>query len=145
MDVRTFLLGRGEFKSSQEIIEIVARSDAFDPSVERVADAEALLMFQTSKQQTWLVATHARLYCVLDDLNKGSTRVQWSLPADKLVANSSVVAEVSVGSKTDKTGLLRIGERRNWLFTKRLFATKGIEAAVRDLIARHMLDERQAS
>jgi hypothetical protein len=141
--VREFLLGRDEFKTADEIIEIVRNSPYFDPQREDTAHAEALLIFQTSKQQTWLVATQARLYCVLDDLCKSFTRVQWSIPIEKLVANGEVTIPITTSDKTWKTGRLNIGERRNWLFSKKLFTSEPIESRVRNLIARQMLQEEE--
>src|SRR5258706_6174623 len=123
MDIRKFFLGTDEFKSPEEIIELIRTSDQFDAPQEDTAGAEALLVFQTSKQQTWLVATRARLYCVLDDLNKSFTRVQWSISADKLIANGQVAVQISASDKTERTGRLNIGDHRNWLFSKKLFPT----------------------
>lgn len=139
--VREFLLGRDEFKTADQIIEIVAKSPFFDPQREDTAHAEALLIFQTSKQQTWLVATQAQLYCVLDDLGKSFTRVQWAVPKEKLVADGKITVPISTSDKTEKTGRLNIGERRNWLFSKKLFTSEPIESSVRSLIAHQMLSE----
>ena len=49
MALREFLLGRGEFKTADQIIEVVREHSAFDPQREDAAEAEALLIFQTSK------------------------------------------------------------------------------------------------
>jgi hypothetical protein len=140
MDLNRFLFGRGSFKSAEEIIGLVARHDSFDRTREDAASAGALVIFQTSKQQTWLIATRAHLYCVLDDLNKAFTRVQWTMPAETIVASGNVIVPISTLDKTEKTGLLTIGDRRRWLYTKRLFAPEGIEARIRSLISTHMLN-----
>ena len=89
MDLRKFFLGRGELKSPIEIIAAIRESPDFDPRKEDIADAEALLIFQTSKQQTWLVATRTRLYCVLDDLRRSFRPVRWSLGAERLTETGS--------------------------------------------------------
>lgn len=136
MDIRKFFLGRDEFKSPSEIIELLSTSKDFNAQEEDITAAEALLLFQTSKQQTWLVATRARLYCVLDDLNKSFTRVQWTMPAEKLVLSEDVTAEISTHDKSEKTGLLSIGDRHNWLFSKKLFPAEDLPDKVRTLIAR---------
>ena len=144
MALREFLLGRGEFKTADQIIEVVREHSAFNPQREDAAEAEALLIFQTSKQQTWLVATKARLYCVLDDLGKSFTRVQWTMPAEELVSDGEVTVGISTRDKTERTGRLDIGEHRGWLFSKKLFTSEPIEARVRDLIARKMVPQPQA-
>jgi hypothetical protein len=138
-EVRNFFLGRGEFKSLKEIIEIVRQSPKFDRNHEDAASAEALLIFQTSKQQTWLVATRARLYCILDDLRRSSTRVQWVLSANDLVAEGNITAPILAKDKNQRTGLLNVGPRRNWLFSKKLFANTSAENQVKDLIRKQML------
>ena len=139
MSIREFLLGRDEFKSPDEIIELIRQYRGFDPEQEDISHAEALLIFQTSKQQTWLVATSVRLYCVLDDLKKSFTRAQWSYSKDTLVSNTEVTVRISARNKTEKTGLVDIGEHRNWLYSRKLFANEPIENRIRDLIARHMI------
>jgi hypothetical protein len=144
MDLRKFFLGRGEFKSPIEIIEAVRESPNFDPGKEDTADAEALLIFQTSKQQTWLVATTRRLYCVLDDLRRSFRPVRWSLSAEKLTRSGVLTAEISARPNTERTGLLDIGERRSWLYSKKLFTNKSIEGEVKDLIRRQMLPKTRS-
>ncbi|HLG54134.1 MAG TPA: hypothetical protein VI485_02310 [Vicinamibacterales bacterium] len=138
MDIRSFLLGRGDFKSVDQIIDLVRSHARFEPAREEKSSAEALLIFQTSKQQTWLVATPRGLYCVLDDLNKGSTRVQWAIPSTELISDGTVTAKTSARDKSERTGLLDVNGRRDWLFSKKLFAAKRIEASVRDLISKAM-------
>ncbi|HKV23157.1 MAG TPA: hypothetical protein VJN93_01070 [Candidatus Acidoferrum sp.] len=139
MDLRKFFLGRGEFKSPSEIIQTVRESPDFDSQRENLANAEPLLLFQTSKQQTWLVATAARLYCVLDDLRRSFPPVRWSINKDNLVAAGQVTVNISARDSNDRTGLLNIGPRSNWLYSKKLFTAKSIEDEVKGLISRRML------
>jgi hypothetical protein len=138
MDVRKFFLGQDEFKMPSEIAARITEARAFNPHVEDAKSAEPLLIFQTSKQQTWLVATKARLYCVLDDLPRGFTRVQWSMNADTLVEDGKVIIPISTRDKTDRTGLLDIGMHRGWLFSKKLFTARSIEEELRTLLLQKM-------
>jgi hypothetical protein len=139
VDVSSFFLGRtGSFKSAEEIVDVVTRYRSFDQSVEDASHAEALLIFHTSKQQTWLVATNQRLYCVLDDLPGAFTKVQWSMQKSSLTRDGNVAVPISHRDRTDKTGLLDLGERRGWLFSKRLFERESIEDRVRRLIGEHL-------
>jgi hypothetical protein len=139
MDLRKFLLGQNEFKSPNEIIEIVRESPSFDTAKEDTASAEALLIFQTSKQQTWLVATRAHLYCVLDDLKSSFTKVQWAMGAEELTYAGNITATISTRDNTKWTGLLDVEERRNWLFSKMLFTNKSCEDEIRGLVRRQMI------
>jgi hypothetical protein len=45
---------------------------------EKASKAKALLIFATSQQQTWLVASREKLYCVLDDM-KDDPKIWWDL------------------------------------------------------------------
>lgn len=142
MDVRKFFLGQPEFKSPQEIIELVAESPQFDSQQESAQQAEGLLIFQTSRQQTWIVVTRLRLYCVLDDIGKGFTRVQWAIPREQCVANEQVTLPVEAherGEPSDRSGLVDIGGHRNWLFSKKLFTTESITDKLRAVIAQCMI------
>ena len=138
MDIHSFLLGRGDLKNADQIIQI---TNAYPQARDLSPAVEALLIFQTSKQQTWLVASPSYLACVLDDLNKGFTRVQWLMLADRLIRDGEVIATITTSERSEpseSTGLLHINERRNWLFSKRLFSSRAVEATIRDLILRVM-------
>jgi hypothetical protein len=140
MDIRGFLLGSRDFKTPAEIVSIVRLSPEFDPLKE--SSEEPILIFQTSKQQTWLVATPERLYCVLDDIRRGFTELQWSTPKKDLVSNGKIIVPISTRPTHDdseRTGLLDIGKRRNWYFTKSLFASEPAESQVKRVIAKQML------
>lgn len=143
MDIRSFFLGSNEeFKASADIARVIASSPEFDPSKESIATAEPLLIFQTSKQQTWLVATPLRLYCVLDDLGRSFTRVQWSIPKERLVTDKKVSVSIARRERretSERSGLLDIDNHRNWLYSKKLFASENIESQIRRLIAHSML------
>jgi hypothetical protein len=136
-DFRAFWLGKGEFKTPQEIVRLVRTSRDYDHA-ERESE-EPLLIFQTSKQQTWLVATAEKLYCVLDDVNRGFTRVQWWVPRSNLVSDGKLIARIETGNKTDRTGLLDIGKHRGWLYSKKLFTTEPVEVQVHRLILSKMV------
>lgn len=124
MELRKILLGRGDFKSREEIIAVL--KDSGGVTDDDLANAETLLIFQTSSQQTWLVATNRALYCVLDDLNKDSTTVQWAISSADLHRVGDHLAGVSARDKNDRVGLLNVGNHRNWLYSKKLFASDNV-------------------
>lgn len=138
--IRKFLLGIGDFKSEDQIRQLIKQAEEYDPQRENVDNAEALLIFQTSRQQTWLVATNRRLYCVLDDLNRSFTRVQWSIRAETLCMNGRVTIDITTDNDyTARSGLLNIGRRRDWLYSKKLFTVDNIEDKIREMITRNMV------
>jgi len=134
---RKLLLGRNDFKSADEIVRLINETVSHG-SREQIEQAETLLIFQTSRRQSWLVGTNQRLYYVLDDLNNGFTKVQWILPKEQLVKNGRIDVKVATRTKTDETGLLDIGERHGWLFSKRLFAERDLVEKIQDVILRKM-------
>ena len=138
MNFREFFLGSSEFKSAEEIVKLVGEYPSILPG-ESLTDAETLLIFQTSQQQTWLVAAAKGLYCVLDDLNKSFTRVCWVIPLDKLIGADNKIVGLATHDKTEKTGLLDIGDRRNWLFSKMLFTQEDIKTKITQLITHRLM------
>jgi hypothetical protein len=78
-----------------------------------------LLIFETEDQRTWLSFTSAGLLCILDNRRKGGKMsVKWFTPLDDL---RSAKIETTRNGQSKESGLLRIGERHDWLFTRRLF------------------------
>ncbi len=143
MKLDELLAGRPNFASHSEVIDYARQSKNFDPSDEDLKHADALLIFSTSKQHTWLVATDKRLYCILDDIRKDQLHINWSMPRRDLVAENDVVVPVGLRDKSEFTGLLDIGTAHpGWLYTKRLFSTKSVKESIRHLLARTMLGQR---
>lgn len=140
MAMLNFLLGRGEFKSVEEIKETIRNSKNFDNTEESYDSAEALMIFQTSKQQTWLLASSKRLYCVLDDINKSFTKVQWSLRKDKIIKNNQIKIKITTREYKENTAFLDIGEHTDWLLSKKLFVTENAIDKINNLITRQMIN-----
>lgn len=78
-----------------------------------------LLIFRTKRQRTWLVATAGSLFCLLDDARtqQSDRLVQWRQQVTAL--------PIPVGTRPSKRdghlGLLDIGSRQNWLYSRGLF------------------------
>lgn len=77
---------------------------------------ELLLLFQTEKQHTWLVTTDKRLFCILDDENTQATSkfIQWRIALDE-------ASLVSVRAHKRTVGLVDIGPRTRWLYSRHLY------------------------
>ena len=94
------------------------------------AGMSALLIFSTSKQQTWLVVDQLSLRCVLDDRRREAPRVQWAIKIDEA---EPIRADYDYSRDS---GILYIGSRtKEWLFSKRLFQTTSVVEAVRKLLS----------
>jgi len=118
MKLNELIAGRPDFASKSEVIDFARKSKNFDPADEDLQHADALLIFSTSKQHTWLVATDKRLYCILDDIRKDQPHMNWSMPRRDLIADNDVVVPVASRDKSESTGLLDIGNAHlGWLYT----------------------------
>ena len=101
----------------------------------------ALLIFRTSVQQTWLVATADLLYCVLDDIRKALKGPSWFIPISDILNDGDIenyiTAKERHGNRTQAThGLVDIGpNHNNWLYTKSLFRGTTIANRIGELIA----------
>lgn len=133
------LLGRRDFYKQQEIIDIARNSKHYNSQLENLSQAEALKIFQTSKQRTWLVSTNERMYCILDDNRKEIPHVKWSIPKSNLIYGDKVSIEIKRQNYSEKSGLVDIGQRRNWLYSKKLFNKLTIEESIKNLITKTML------
>jgi len=103
----------GGFLTANGIGQIIEASGLLDPG-EKIE--EALLIFSTGKQHTWIVATSSKLFCLLDDEKErtNGTVIQWFLPKKD-------AAPVQASPYKRTIGLLQIGPRKDWLYSTRLF------------------------
>jgi hypothetical protein len=133
------ILGLRSFASEDEIKRFVAQSKEFAPQIEDIAAAKTLLIFTTSRQQTWLVATAARLYCVLDDVQEKPT-IWWVLnivgPAEepRLTTLTGEPVRLSYGDRSDESGVISVDTLGDWLYSKKLFTTFSLEESISRLI-----------
>lgn len=92
------------------------------------------------REHTWLVATTQQLICITDEIWSDAllrcphVKICWHL--DKALAEP-IAARDHDDPKKVRTGKVDIGQRRNWLYSKKLFPThQQLEAAIRGLIAK---------
>lgn len=129
------LLGYRNFWGEDEIKKLITKSKNFDSANESPSSALSLLIFQTSKQQTWIVSSSKRLYCILDDIRKPRPKIQWSSKKQSLSPDGNYESVIVTHPKSEKSGLVDIGtKRRNWLFTKRFFTSSSIEEQIANLL-----------
>ena len=130
------LLGYRSFSSELEIRESIKKSKSHDSSSESLDDAGSLLIFETSRQHTWLVATRERLYFILDDARKPAPEIRRTVRKSDLKTRPDGRIAVVTRSKSTRTGLVDVGlRRRGWLYSKDLFARqRPIEDAIHELL-----------
>jgi len=124
------------FKSENEIKSFIRNSRNFEQSAENPEKAHALLIFKTSKQQTWLVATRKRLYCILDDNRKDQLNINWSERRENL---EQELDNVKAYSLDERKTVVDIGSKhKGWLYSRNLFPNKPVEEAINNFILGHM-------
>ena len=136
MNLVESLLGYRAFSSEGEIRRSIEKSRGYDSSGESPEDARSLLIFETSKQHTWIVATRDRLYFILDDVRRPAPRVARSVGRSEMTTGSDGTIAVDTKPKSVRTGLVDVGlRRRGWLYSKAIFpASWPIEHAIVDLL-----------
>ncbi len=91
----------------------------------------ALLIFQTKKQQTWLISTNRQLFCILDDEDTRRSRklIQWRISLDE-------AEPIIVRFYKPDVGLINIGKHENWLYSVRLHPIPNqLETEIHSLIS----------
>ena len=138
MKAKDFFDRDHKFYDEKEIKGIIRTSKNYS-SEENTDSAEALLIFKTSKQRTWLIATDKRLYCVLDDYRKPQPSVMWSKKRDNIFSQGNMSLNIQTRDYKQNTGLVDIGtDHKDWLFSKSLFINNKISDSIIDLIKKKM-------
>jgi hypothetical protein len=117
------------FLTSHGVRELIDHSPQTDPGEVVVGQVN---IFRTKKQRTWLAATKTSLFCVLDgDKTRERNRlIQWRMALEDVQP-----IRARERSEAKLTGLLDIGRRRNWLYSRRLFPQpRALEKALEDLV-----------
>ncbi|MEM9303390.1 MAG: toll/interleukin-1 receptor domain-containing protein [Pseudomonadota bacterium] len=100
----------------------------YDVTVDRTLE-----LFRTRKQRTWLVRTHDNaLFCLLDsaDTRAADRLLQW-----RIALYLGITVRVREKSRFAKSGLVDIGKRQNWLYSKQLHPDPfAFEAELRALV-----------
>ncbi len=136
MNLIESLLGYRSFSSEPEIRESITKSRSYDSSSDSLDDASSLLIFETSRQHTWLVATSDSLYFVLDDIRMPEPQIKRAVRRRELKTRDDGTVAVDTRSKSTSTGLVDVGlRRRGWLYSKDLFSSqRPIEQAINELL-----------
>lgn len=136
MSLAKSLLGYREFSSELQIRQTITKSKNYNASKEAPEHAKSLLIFETSKQHTWLVATEERLYFILDDVRKPEPHINRSVRRNTLKAQTDGSTSIQVLPKSIHTGLVDVGlGQRSYLYSKDLFSQRPIENEINAILA----------
>ena len=100
-----------------------------------VGPLRTMIVFDTTQQQTTLRATGQGIECHLEDKKQGQIQHQWTISKHQcreILKNKRY--SVNPGYKAN-TGLFAIGQRTNWLYSKKLFPESYyLEDALRQIL-----------
>jgi TIR domain-containing protein len=119
---------RGEPEEATEAVSFeTVKTDGFhlmDPAeirefmLDRVRQEplDELDIFRTKTQRTWLVTTPGRLHCLLDSrrTREANRVLQWQMPL-----GPNIPVQVRERSRNKSTGLIDVGKRQNWLYSRK--------------------------
>ncbi|WP_127025290.1 hypothetical protein [Rheinheimera mangrovi] len=144
MSLTRILLGRREFRSTDEVIESIKDFSLFQQKIEDLSLAEALLVFKSDTQQCWLVFTSERMYFVVDDTEKNLLKALWAREKENAVDNDRITLDLKTESISSKTGQVLIGNmNKGFMFTKSLFSTGSVTGKMMTLLNKHFLNETE--
>ena len=116
------ILGYRDFHKRNEIIEFI--KNKFNPTdKEKIESSEEIILFRTSRQQTWLIVSNTTVYCILDDKEKKSILFKWKMNKEELIDSvGNFNLNISTGDYKGNTGTINFGEQhKDWLYSKKLF------------------------
>jgi hypothetical protein len=124
------------FCTVSEIKQAIRLSKYYGRDGSEPDDAQTLLIYQTSLQQTLLVKTGNRLYGILDDVRKPEPHVNWSIPMSDVVdENGAVKLPINAPDRLTRyqtSGKLDFGpNHRSWLFSAKLFTVESVKEVVK--------------
>ena len=124
------------FRTVEEIKESIRQSKNYRLDRSDPAGALPLLIYQTRLQQTWLIKTLIRLYCVLDDLRKPEPHVNWSMAMSEVLDGAGNIkmgiAARPPAASSETAGQIDFGpNHKNWLFSTKLFTVRSVEEEIR--------------
>jgi hypothetical protein len=101
------------FLSKTEIIDVIIKSKTF---AENEKIEKTILIYSTETQQTWLVSTRTRVYCILNENGtpKPNQTISW-------VSDKESLKPVGIRKYKKYSGLLDLHNHAAWLYTYRLF------------------------
>jgi len=83
--------------------------------------SEPLLIFDTSTQHTWLLATNAALYCVTDNRRQPHARKLWRIARSDIERDGRFILPIGEAELNDRDGYLIIDGQRPRKFTRPCF------------------------
>lgn len=142
MKAKDFFDTDKHFRSKEHILKTITLSEYYDSNLENFISADALLLFSTSRQKTWLVSTKYRLYCILDDIRRPEPVLAWVKDREQLFENKNFKPKLQPKDQSNSVGTINIGPKeQEWYFSKPLFSNNDVVATLTKFVENNMLKE----
>jgi hypothetical protein len=132
MSIRNLFDVRRSFLSSADIA--LSLRDMYDHRGEDFARYQDLLIFESSTQHTWLLATNAALYCVFDINTEENPRVKWHITKARIIQDNNFILTLKTEPCSINSGYITIDGKNRRKYTKRLFVMMPIRQSIRILL-----------
>ena len=124
-----------QFYTVEEIKQSIKKSKNYRLDQSDPSSAVPLLIYQSRLQQTWLLKTLRRLYCILDDIRKPEPHVNWSMAITEVLdGNGGIRLQFKARppeGENQTTGKLDFGpSHKDWLYSTKLFTIRPIEEEI---------------
>lgn len=136
------ILGYRDFSKLEDIKNYINSAYSLD-SEENINNAEGLILFQTSRQKTWLIASEKKLFCVLDDIENDSFEVRWQMDKFDLIKEQGLSLEINTNPNySPSTGSVDLGNNhKEWLYSKKLYRSEAeLKSSISKLILNKMTE-----
>lgn len=126
------------FYSREKIIDHVTNSVNFNKHLneaeETLDNAVAILLFESSKQKSWMVGTNFRIYKILDDRRQDTPQINWSKKIVALMNKETKKLVYKLGDYKDSLSKVKFPHRdKEYLVSKRFFVNSPFEDAMERL------------
>lgn len=109
------ILGYRDFNQLKSIKDFLVSKNLVDKK--NVDLLKQIVLFDTSKQRTWLLADNENVFCFLDDTTKDSFEFRWKEKKSNLRGNIRVTPNVK-----PKAGIVDFGEKhKRWYYSKDIY------------------------
>lgn len=111
------ILGYRDFNQLNSIKDFLVSKNLIDSR--DVNLLKHIVLFDTSKQRTWLLADKEFVYCFLDDTSKDSFEFRWKEKKSNLKGNIRVNPNVKPNA-----GIVDFGQNhKRWYYSKNLYSS----------------------
>lgn len=118
-----YILGYRDFSKLEEIKENIFKKYN-QINDENIHKATEILLFESSRQKTWLLITEERFFCVLDDVENDFFRVRWNITKNDIIHGNQLIIKLKTYDYLKNTGKIDFGKfHKGWLYSKSIYST----------------------